>query len=178
MYRTSGRKKEKTAVMGVVSVLVGVAGFAVAALAYAVIATWKIAGIERGANDRTARVEARWSEKIATVEAHWQDRQDAIRTEAQLRVEALAEKESKSRHDLANQFTGVIGELRANLRDTDARHAALDRDAIRKVDLAAFEARMTADRAASEGRILSAIEKIDGRVNTLAEQVVALRQRA
>lgn len=79
------------------------------------------------------------------------------------RIELTEERDSKGRHDLANLFERALTEMRQNLRDTDTRHAALDREAIRKTDLASAEARLIATMAGIEQRITAAVGQIETR---------------
>lgn len=106
----------------------------VSLLGSAVVATWRVAAIE-----------SRVSHGLLS------------------RIELAEERDSKGRHDLANLFERSLTEMRQNLRDTDSRHAALDRDAIRKADLASVEARLIAAMAGIETRITAVVAQIEAR---------------
>lgn len=134
-----------------------ISGLGVTWLVYVVIATWRLAGIEARSGDAMRQATATLREKF----------------EAQMEADkAIC---ARARHDQANLFERALHELRSNLRDTDARHAVLDREAIRKADLAAFEGRLTASLSAhetrmqtllatSETRRISEIEALDRRI--------------
>jgi hypothetical protein len=149
--------------MGVSTTVASFCGIAMSMIIYIIIATWQL-----------ARTETRLIDTGRSLV-------DSLRREIEADMAARDAAYSKARHDTITQIDRTLMELRANLRDTDARHALLDREAIRKSDLAAFESRIMAALGALEARFTSAlatnemrrsneIEKLDSRLTIVAER--------
>ena len=128
---------------------IGLGALFVSGLVYAVSASVWVSSKDATLREKIAGVELRCSEKI-----------DAASEMARLKIEAASEKESKARHDLANAVTGKFNEVRLDQKAVDDRVANLSADMVRKGDLAAHEARMTA-----------VLEKLDGKIDELRDRI-------
>lgn len=91
----------------------------------------------------------------------------AIRERIDLKIEALADNQSKARHAYANNVTGVIQELRLDMNRSNEKIAALALDTVRKSDFGALEARITAIITASETRTTAAVGKLENKIDDL-----------
>jgi hypothetical protein len=111
-------------------------------LANAVFATWFV-------SNRDAVIEKTLREKI-----------ESCYNLAITKLEAVSEKESKARHDLANDMQRSIAGLALDDRDLGKRINELQADMVRKSDLSALEGRMTA-----------ILERLDGKVDELRDRV-------
>lgn len=132
---------------------VSIIALAVACIGYAVTATWQL-----------GRVEGRLNEKMRTAIEN-------LRREVEADATARDAVASRARHDHAGQVDRTFMEIRQSMKEINDRHFALDREAIRKVDLVPFETRLTAALAAHETRLTTQIGKLEQRLDNWAEQL-------
>jgi hypothetical protein len=91
---------------------------------------------------------------------------EATRKEAELRADEVSARESKSRHDLANTTTNQFSKL-------DAAIKQIERDAVRKDEMASMETRQTAASTKIEvevGRLREHIQDRLGKLDVVAAQ--------
>lgn len=121
---------------------VSIIALAIACIGYAVTATWQL-----------GRVEGRCHEKSRSGI-------DGLRKEQ--------ESDAKARDAVT---ASAFMEMRQSMKEMNERHFALDREAIRKVDLAAFETRLNGTLAAHETRLTSLIAKLEQRFDNWGEHL-------
>lgn len=132
---------------------VSIVALAIACIGYAVTATWQL-----------GRIEGRFADKLRAAI-------DGLRKETEADANARDAVASRARHDYANLVDRSFMETRQGMKEMNERHFVLDREAIRKSDLAAFETRLNATLAAHESRLTSQIAKLEQRFDNWGEQL-------
>lgn len=159
-------------------------GIILAGFAYAVGATMHVAGKHAEALGKITATEVKLQAQIAATESSFHSRILAVDTAlrekmegnynlAVTKLEVGLEKESKGRHDLANEMQRSVSQLVIDDKALASRINDLSADMVRKSDLAAHEARMTAVLQNIQASLQNAVERLDSKVDELRDRVHA-----
>lgn len=110
-------------------------------------------GGQRYIDGRILRVDERHEGKLDAAKETINTRIDSVGVETRLMIEKVEEAERRSRHDLANNVMGQLGEIRRDIR-------RIEQDSVSKNDLSSLEHRM-------DGRF----DKMDGKLDRVCERL-------
>lgn len=111
--------------------------------------------------------------KIVEAEARVREKIENCYNLAITKLEAVGEKESKARHDLANEMQRVTGQLAIEDKDLARRLNELAGEMVSKADLAAHEFRMSAILEKLDVKLESLDKKFDTKIEGLSAKIFA-----
>lgn len=111
--------------------------------------------------------------KIVETEARSREKIENCYNLAITKLEAVSEKESKARHDLANEMQRVTSQLTIEDKELAKRINELAGQMVSKADLAAHEVRMSAILEKLATKLEGLDAKFDTKIEGLSEKMVA-----